>query len=589
LKSFTKIIWVGTLILIGIVIYSKSLQLTTSNSLNDKNFGIHAEDFALLDHTGTFQHLYENTDVDAVVLYSHGIGCPIVRQQINTIKNIDKLFQGKVRFFFINANPQDLRNDLQKDAKDYQLNYPILDDDSQMIAKSIGIDRTGLSIIINPKTKRIIWQGPINDKTNYYLQKQKASSNFLKDALSNHLDGKLTEYSNTKSLGCAITFDQKFTTNYSKDIAPILISKCLYCHRENGIASFPMTNYKKINGWSQMIREVVRTRRMPPWGIDETFGGTHKKFYLEPLERKKILSWIENGSQRDDGVDPLVAAHKKLAPLNSWKQGTPDLILEIPRQKIPPEANLPYRYITINIPIKKDRWIKGLEFLPTNHKVLHHALVFYFESGKGLNERPNGNVSKDRNMLGGHAPGVTRPLYPENSGYLLKKGSHLTIEMHYKGIGKSQEDNPKIGLYFSKKPEKLFNYYIYSDLNIKIKPYEKIQRVTGILDIDLDGTIHAITPHMHYRGYSQRYFHQDHQGNKVELLHVPRFDFNYQNAYSLIKPIKVKAGSKIICEAIYNNSPENPANPDPSKEVSYGVNVENEMLWFGVDFAYEKK
>ena len=208
----------------------------------------------------------------------------------------------------INSNLQDDRLSIREEAKEYNYDLRILVDDSQIIGESLGLSRTGEVFIINPQDWSVAYIGAIDDRLTYENQKEKASKHFLKDAIEDLLEGRSVSVPRTESLGCLINFPnkkEKELISYTDDVAPILIEKCTVCHRKGGVGPWVMSDHKKINGFSLMMREVIRTKRMPPWHADPLIGKYSNDRSLNPEEVRTLVHWIEAGAKRGDGPDPL--------------------------------------------------------------------------------------------------------------------------------------------------------------------------------------------------------------------------------------------------------------------------------------------
>src|SRR5690606_34034200 len=182
----------------------------------------------------------------------------------------------------------------------------------------------------------------------------------------------------TAAAGCAVSFPElakrsaHAQISYEKTIVPLLEEKCVACHREGGIGPWAMTSYEMVKGFAPMIREVVRTKRMPPWHVDPHYGQWANDRGLTVDEAKTLVHWIEAGAPRGTGEDPL-KAQKKDWP--QWPLGEPDLIVETPPFTVPATGVIPYQNITIKNPLKEDKWIRAIDYLPGERAVLHHVIA----------------------------------------------------------------------------------------------------------------------------------------------------------------------------------------------------------------------
>ena len=237
------------------------------------------ENFRLMDSRGDSHELYYYDDMKAVVVMVQGNGCPIVRNSMPRFQELkDEYAEKGVQFFLLNSNLQDNRQTVAHEAEEFGYDIPVLIDDTQIIGESMDLVRTGEVFVLDPKTWSVTYHGAVDDRLDYETQKVEASKHYLKDAIDDMLAGKPVEVASTEPLGCLINFPAKqeraqhASISYSEEIAPMLAENCVVCHREGGIGPWAMDDYNMVRGFSLMIREVVRTQRMPPWHADPAVG-----------------------------------------------------------------------------------------------------------------------------------------------------------------------------------------------------------------------------------------------------------------------------------------------------------------------------
>ncbi len=252
-------------------------------------------DFALLDHQGKFHQLSWYGDQKAIVILVQGNGCPIVRNGAHSLRAVREEFESqRVVFFMLNPQMQDDRASIAKEAEEFGYDLPILVDEAQLVAESLGVNRTAEAFVIDPKTMTLVFRGPIDDRLDYESQKPEAKNHYLKDALDAFLSGQSVSSDVPAALGCMINFPsrdrhQKNNVSYTKDISPILRDNCTHCHHDGGIAPWSMSSHEMVQGWSLMMREVVMTRRMPPGQIDPHVGKPIKGVAGLTAEEKQLL------------------------------------------------------------------------------------------------------------------------------------------------------------------------------------------------------------------------------------------------------------------------------------------------------------
>ena len=544
---------------------------------------IKVENFALIDHKGRFHefdYYRRDPDVKALVLFVQGNGCPLVRKRISELSRLRDTFQSKgVLFGMINANPQDERDDLVKEANEFGIDIPILKDSRQLVAGMLGIERTAEALLIDTQTRRIIFRGPIDDRLSYQTAKPEASVHYLSDAINAHLSGEEITTAKVEAPGCRITIKtpDEDSISYNQHVAPILKDRCVQCHTKGGVGPFAMSNHKKIDGWSEMIAEVILTKQMPPWHADPHIGEFSNSGGLTDDEARTIVTWIRSGSPRGEGPDPLEGFQPKQP---EWILGEPDKIIELPLQKIPAEGILEYRYVHLDSPFDHDVWVSAAELNPGNKKVLHHAIVTTEDKTAPKKRGVKGQ------WLTGYAPGTDPTPCPDGTGVLLRKGHRLNIELHYTVTGKPEEDLTRIGLHlFDKAPAKTLVTSALAFHRFKIPPHAREYAQTVTRKIDDNILLYGINPHMHFRGKRMSFTLKKPDGSKQFLLSVPNYNFNWQRTYHFENPVAISAGSEIIVENAWDNSALNPYNPDPSKTVGWGDQTFDEMFFATFTFV----
>ncbi len=545
-------------------------------------------DYALYDTHGGFHRLSTYNDSKAIVLFVQGNGCPIVRNALSDFHEIVDDYQSKeVTFFMINSNMQDSRNTIAKEASDFNLEVPVLHDDAQLIADALDIKITAEAIVLHPTTRTIIFRGPLNNRLDYETQKTKPTETYLRDALDAILENQAPISKQEVTRGCRVTrrnIIEKDTLTFTKDIAPILTNHCVRCHIDGGVAPWSMTDYDKIVGWSAMIEQVMLSKRMPPWKADPTIGSFNNTFELAEKDRRKLVRWINDGMSYGEGDDPL----KTLTPKQALIPETslvPDTTIVLKKEIIPATGIIDYRHQRIKLSLPEGKWLAGVTIVPGNPKVVHHSTLASSSKPRLVVDRPERQWID--NLIAVVASGTSKStIFPEGSGIYIDKNIELILQTHYTTIGKEEEDISKIHLYFhDEKPEK--EYYslgVFSD-EFKIKPYKKRTPIIAQDKITEDVYVHSIFPHMHFRGKQMKITATKPDGSVIDLISVPDFDFNWQLVYNYETPILLPKGTVIKADGVFDNSFQNPLNPDPSKEVIFGYQSSDEMFMGLVNYT----
>jgi hypothetical protein len=545
--------------------------------------GDRVDNFRLLDQDGASHELYYLSDAKAVVIMVHGNGCPIVRNTLPVMHEIRDRYRAQgVEFLLLNSNLQDDRDAIGKEAAEFGIDFPILVDDTQLIGESLDVTRTAEVFVIDPRSWRLLYRGPVDDRLAYGTQRPAARNHYLTDALDATLQGKPLAVAQTEALGCLVNLpererrDAHATISYAERIAPLLADRCVSCHREGGIGPWAMTGYDKVRGFAPMMREVIRTKRMPPWHADPHHGKFVGDRSITNEDAKALVHWIEAGAPRGTGPDPLAALDKSWS---EWTLGKPDLIVEVPAYEVPATGVVSYQYPYAANPMGRDVWIRAIEILPGDRSVVHHVLAGIDDPGNGERRAVRGQIGE----LGGYAPGKNAVPYPSDTGILLRKEARFRFQMHYTPNGKAITDVTRIGYYFYDKPPK-HALEMAMILNTALSIPANTKSYSESLDhvFDRDVMLYSLLPHAHLRGRAARFTAHYPDGREEILLSVPKYDFKWQPLYALDPPKLMPAGTRITLDMSWDNSAQNPANPDPSQVVRWGDQTWEEMNvgWF---------
>ena len=620
-RRLTLAVSVGVFVFFAAITYAVQLTLRPAAAplATARNAMERVSDFSLLDHEGKQHQLYRYADSRAVVLFVYGVDCNIARDSIPALKQLRERFaeqddgflmkldgflmklrerfakQGdgllmrvgkrfatwgrgflmtsrerfanrSVSFLMIDANSQDDRQALQKDAARYGIDVPILKDESQLVAENLDIDRTGEALLIDTRTWQVVYRGPVDDRLYYEFTKEGAQQHFLRDAIEALLDGRAVGLAAPSAIGCRVSLHNKKDVSYAKQVVPILTEKCVSCHQAGGIAPWAMDSYDKVKGWSAMMREVLMNRRMPPWYADPAVGSFSNDRSLSAEQMRTLVHWIDAGAPRGEGQDPL--AQRKAQVVAEWPLGEPDLVIDVPEQQIPAYGVIDYRYLNIPVPFDRDVWVRAVHLRPSNRAVMHHALAF-------IGYRPESEES----FFAAYGAGFPIEPFPADSGRLLPKGTVLTFQLHYTAVGYATTDRPRLAIYLYKRPpsrELVVTSAWTRDM--RIPPYDADYPVQAKFVFGQDALLHSFLPHMHLRGSYISYEAHYPDGRSEVLLSVPKYHFYWQHLYSLRTPKPIPAKTEILVRGAFDNSRSNPANPDPSKEVRYGPQTWDEMF-----------
>ena len=594
----TIAVGIGLTLLLGLgsqATLAKSTEKTSSHhkgmhasSSVEGVVGMRVDDFQLLDHMGVAHRLFYYSDAPAIVVMTQGNGCPIVRNAVPAYRQVRDNYQEQgVKFFLLNSNLQDNKTTIAKEVADFGFDIPVLVDENQLVGESLNVTRTAEVFVIDPKSRKIVYHGPVDDRLTYQNQKAKAEFSYLSDALDAVIAGETVKISQVDAPGCIVNFPERdnkerhTNISYHDTIAPILEERCVECHQVGGIGPWAMTSYDMIKGFSPMIREVIRTDRMPPWHSDPNIGSFLHDRSLTSKEIKTLVHWIEAGSPRGEGYDPLADPRESLP---DWPLGVPDLILTVPSFDVPATGVVDYQRPYVVNPLEEGKWLRASTVKVGSRESVHHVLTGY------LKEIPKSGQSNEVRWgasVGGYAVGAESMIAREGLGTYIPAGGAIGLQMHYTPFGREVTDTTQIGLYFyDKRPPRMLRNSVIMDFSIEIPPEKANHAETAYLEFPKDAELFYAFPHAHYRGQSSTLAIRYPDGREEMILSLPKYDFNWQRAYEFKDPIKVPAGAKLIARYTYDNSTQNAANPDPSKKMVWGDQSFEEMLYTAISYRW---
>ncbi len=368
------------------------------------------------------------------------------------------------------------------------------------------------------------------------------------------------------------------TVTYHKDVAPILDRRCVECHRKGEAAPMPLGTYQEVRPWAAAIRQAVLSAKMPPWLADPKFGHFRNDRRLSEGEKQTIATWARNGApegQRKHG-QPLREFTE------GWNIGKPDLVFDLGEEyDVPATGVVPYKYFKVPSNLQEDIWVEAAEIRPDQRDVVHHVIVFMLgPDGK----REGADTGAD--LLVGWAPGDPANVFEPGTAKRVKAGTIFRIQMHYTPSGTARKDRSRFGLRLAKGPvrEQIITGRAIN-AGFRIPAGAPDHEVTASWKAPAEVVLHSFMPHMHVRGKAFRYTIVYPDGREEIALEVPKYDFGWQLAYQLAEPIKLPKGTRIDCVARYDNSPNNKANPDSTKEVRWGDQTWEEMMIGWLDFT----
>jgi len=370
---------------------------------------------------------------------------------------------------------------------------------------------------------------------------------------------------------------------FSKDVAPILYKNCVECHRPTSMAPMALRTFEEVRPWARAIKQRVVRREMPPWHADPNVGKFANDMSLKQAEIDTIAAWVDAGAPEGSKTD--------LPPMpefsEGWSIGKPDLIFKMVRPfTVPADGLVPYTYITVPTNLKEDIWVRGIELKPTDRRVVHHIISDLVE-GTGQPVDPTPRTTRDRTRrevgggIGGYVPGRVYELFEEGVARKIPAGSEIVLQMHYTTIGQEVTDQTEIGVVLAKEPPAKLRTGGGGSMpnnSFVIPPGHPNYEVTAQRTMDKDSYLSSVYPHMHVRGKDVTYKLIYPDGREETVLHVPKYDFNWQTSYRLAEPKFMPKGTTLKVIAHFDNSAANKYNPDPTATVRWGDQTWEEML-----------
>ena len=384
---------------------------------------------------------------------------------------------------------------------------------------------------------------------------------------------------------------------FNRDIAPIVFRYCAPCHRPGEAGPFSLLTYADAKARARQIAAVVSKRFMPPWLPEPQELRFGDELRLSDEQIALIQKWAEQGAV--EGTPADLSHVPQFVP--GWQLGHPDEVIEADKPYILPASGSDmYWNFIFRTPVDRTRWLKAIEIRPGDKRVVHHAniLVDRNQSARRLEVESRAgfrgmelkieseNFDPDSHFLFWKPGTVVRP-EPEGMSLRLDKDTDLVLNMHLQPSGKPEQIQPSLGLYFTDHPARLFPLLLQleNDRQLDIPPGEKHFLVTDEITLPIDVDLLAIYPHAHYLGKDLQALATLPDGSARTLIHIPQWDLNWQAVYRYADPVYLPKGTTISMRYIYDNSIDNPVNPnDPPRRVVAGNRSSDEMahLWLQV-------
>jgi len=384
-------------------------------------------------------------------------------------------------------------------------------------------------------------------------------------------------------LGAASRYEPRVT--FTRDVAPILFAHCASCHRPGQVAPFPLLSYVDARNHGGLIAVVTKSRFMPPWKPEPNFGDFEGKRRLSDEEIATLQQWVTEGMPQGDPRESPPVPHFA----DAWYLGKPDLVVGLSQPfDVPAGPNDVYRCFVIPVNQPEDRYLSAYEFRPDNARVVHHAIVV--EDSYGAAQRLEGSSSSGYECFGGFgfpvpgylglwASGAIPKPWPSGIATRIRKGSGLVVQVHFHPDGKPEKEQFQLGLYFAREPAKRVPYDVAVGTQfLNIPAGDAAYKVSSYAYIAEDAEALGVIPHAHFLGKEVKATATLPDGAVKPLIWIKQWDFNWQEEYRYQTPLFLPQGTRIDVRWTYDNSTENPRNPNhPPKLVTWGEESTDEM------------
>lgn len=529
-----------------------------------------------------------------------GNDCPLVKLYAHKLNQLEAEYAGRdVQWVAINSNRQDSLEQIQAFVRSHELKLPLVADPFHRLADLFAAQRTPEVFVLDQQL-RVRYRGRIDDQYQPGVVRQAAQRRDLQLALEDLLAGRPVAVPTTNAVGCLIGRVRDAATvpaaagtaaagqadlnapNFAEHIAPVVYRHCAECHRPNDIAPFALLDYEDVRGWGEMMVEVIDQGLMPPWHANPAYGQFSNHREMPESDKQLIRDWVAAGTPLGDPerLPPRPeAAGEWLLPRD------PDLVVAMGSQpfQVPGQGTVDYKYFVVDPGLKEDVWVQATQVIPGNRGVVHHTIVFV--------KAPDGEEGPAQGWLAAYVPGQRPMPYPAGYARKISAGSKFIFQQHYTPNGIPQADTTRLGLVFAD-PDTIthrVDTLIALNQDFEIPPHAGDFPVSGSLkQVPQQAAILGLSPHMHYRGKAIQLtaIPLDATTESRILLDVPSYDFNWQHVYAFADPLPLAGIARIDFEAAFDNSADNPANPNPNDTVMWGDQSWEEMAIIYFDVAW---
>lgn len=541
------------------------------------------------DRTGKTWKLSDFQTSKFLVIAFTNTTCPLCKKYAPSLARLEKEYAARgVAFLFVNPTATDAATDVYQAVQTHGWKGPYCHDRDGLLTAAFRARSTTETFLLD-SARTVLYRGAIDDQYGLGYALDAPRQRYLARALDALLLGQQPAIAATEAPGCVLDVPgdraSPVPITYHERISRIVQNNCLECHRKGGLAPFSLERAEDLASHKGMIRKVVERGTMPPWFAAPPARGEHSPWSndrsLSAIDRADLLAWLAGGLPAGDvAAAPLPRQYPE-----GWQIGKPDAVLQIPQPiEVKAEGTMRYQHALVETRFDEDKWVQALEVQPTAREVVHHVLVHVRPKGDRLAQLRADATGRD-GFFAIYVPGTSALVYPEGFAKKLPKGASLLFGIHYTPNGTATKDQTKLGLIFAPKPpEHEVHVAGIASRRLRIPPGADNHAESASLRLPFDANVLSFAPHMHLRGKAFRYEATLPDGKTETLLDIPRYDFNWQLVYRYAAPPTMPRGTTLKVTGWYDNSKNNPANPDPAQTVFWGPQTYDEMLLGYVEY-----
>lgn len=557
----------------------------------EHKIGTQVPDLEFVDLEGTKGRLSDFAERPGLVIALRDVGCPVGARIGPLSARLEARFLGLgVPVLYLNIASHNTPEEMRREIRDFGFQGRYVPDPEGRLASALGAMSSTDFFLLDP-SRTLVYRGAADDQYGRGVTLPAARHHFLAEALEAMLRGQAPRVEATLAPGCRLAFDPLPASTagvptYHGEVSRIVQRNCVSCHREGGAGPFVLDDYESLKGRRGMVHYMLEERLMPPWLASEDSGPFEGDRRLSESELETLFAWYAGGMPLGDPAQAV----RPLEWHENWLIGKPDHIFEDAEAFVVPAEGLIDLISTyVDVELEQDIWVDRIQVSASAPKVVHHSTVLLrFPEGHPNRSQAGlrrGEDGSEWRFFMAYLPASGSRIYPEGAGRMIPKGAKLRIVTHYTTNGLKTPNRMRIGVVEAQRPPELVvETRMLRRHDISIAPGAKDVRFDQRFRVPKDVLLHSVTPHMHYRGsrYEASVVLPD--GERKKLIEIPQWDQDWQFSFVLRELLHMPVGSLIEYTAWYDNSADNPANPDPTQTVSDGPQIFDEMMMLWIEW-----